>query len=328
MAINPSTLAQFIGRITSPTPEFPFGSSKDETTAGAADGTPYIRLRADDIFGMQQSFLSAAGITPSGNPDNALASQYLDAIVGLNWYQYANYKAESVAIRNGRKFIALAANGPLTANVTDPISPDNGVWVPLLAESQNLIPFNAKITPRLLVDATPRAFSPGEEVSLGWIVGTAFTDLTYIDGKYNAASGGTLYRDVPQEDGLQFYTAAELIASTADKNRVPKNAGVDISDVAAPGFIRVTIDFATASDVFSAKLEVGAFSTKHDVGEAGGAGGGATGGGNDQVFYENGTNVTADYTITAGKNAMSAGPITIDSGVTVEVPVGSVWTVV
>ena len=46
------------------------------------------------------------------------------------------------------------------------------------------------------------------------------------------------------------------------------------------------------------------------------------------VFYENNTNVTADYTITSGKNAVSAGPITIDSGVTVTVPSGSTWTVV
>jgi hypothetical protein len=57
-------------------------------------------------------------------------------------------------------------------------------------------------------------------------------------------------------------------------------------------------------------------------------GGGATGGGSDDVFYENGQNVTANYTITSGKNAMSAGPITVDSGVTVTVPSGSVWTIV
>ena len=48
----------------------------------------------------------------------------------------------------------------------------------------------------------------------------------------------------------------------------------------------------------------------------------------DGVFYENDTNVTQNYTITSGKNAMSAGPITIDNGVTVTVPTGSEWTVV
>lgn len=56
--------------------------------------------------------------------------------------------------------------------------------------------------------------------------------------------------------------------------------------------------------------------------------GGATGGGNDDVFYENSKIVTADYTITSGKNAMSAGPITIADGVTVTIPDGSTWSIV
>ena len=55
---------------------------------------------------------------------------------------------------------------------------------------------------------------------------------------------------------------------------------------------------------------------------------GATGGGSDQVFYENDQNVTTNYTITNGKNAMSAGPITINSGVTVTVGSGETYTIV
>jgi hypothetical protein len=54
----------------------------------------------------------------------------------------------------------------------------------------------------------------------------------------------------------------------------------------------------------------------------------ATGGGNNAVFIENDTNVTADYTITTNKNAMSAGPITVDNGITVTVSVGSEWSIV
>ena len=60
----------------------------------------------------------------------------------------------------------------------------------------------------------------------------------------------------------------------------------------------------------------------------GSVGGGATGGGSDEVFFENGQIVTTNYTITNGKNAMSAGPITINSGVTVTVGTGEVWTIV
>lgn len=60
----------------------------------------------------------------------------------------------------------------------------------------------------------------------------------------------------------------------------------------------------------------------------GAVGGGATGGGSDDIFVENGQTVTTNYTITTNKNAMSAGPITINSGITVTVPSGSVWTIV
>jgi hypothetical protein len=59
----------------------------------------------------------------------------------------------------------------------------------------------------------------------------------------------------------------------------------------------------------------------------GALGGGATGGGADQVFVENGQTVTSDYTITTNFNAMSTGPILVDSGITVTVPSGSNWVV-
>jgi len=45
-------------------------------------------------------------------------------------------------------------------------------------------------------------------------------------------------------------------------------------------------------------------------------------------IYENTLTVSTDYTITDGRNAMSAGPITIASGVTVTVGTGETWTVV
>jgi hypothetical protein len=55
--------------------------------------------------------------------------------------------------------------------------------------------------------------------------------------------------------------------------------------------------------------------------------GGATGGGGDNVFYENSQTVTTNYTITSGDSAMSTGPITINASVTVTVPTGSRWVV-
>ena len=52
------------------------------------------------------------------------------------------------------------------------------------------------------------------------------------------------------------------------------------------------------------------------------------GGGTNRVFFENDIVMTDNYTITAGKNAMSAGPIAVNSGVTLTVPSGSTYTIV
>lgn len=60
----------------------------------------------------------------------------------------------------------------------------------------------------------------------------------------------------------------------------------------------------------------------------GSVGGGATGGGSDEVFVENSQTVTANYTLTTGKNASSAGPVTINSGIAVTVPSGARWVIV
>ena len=56
-------------------------------------------------------------------------------------------------------------------------------------------------------------------------------------------------------------------------------------------------------------------------------GGGATGGGGDEVFVENARVVTTNYTLSTGKSAESVGPITINSGVSVTIPADERWVV-
>jgi len=55
---------------------------------------------------------------------------------------------------------------------------------------------------------------------------------------------------------------------------------------------------------------------------------GAKGGGNDKIFYENGQTITTNYTVLAAVNAMTAGPVSVNAGVTVTVETGSRWVVV
>jgi len=60
----------------------------------------------------------------------------------------------------------------------------------------------------------------------------------------------------------------------------------------------------------------------------GSVGGGATGGGTDKIFNLNGQTINTDYTIPVGQNAVTAGDITIESGVTVTISSGSKWSIV
>jgi len=55
---------------------------------------------------------------------------------------------------------------------------------------------------------------------------------------------------------------------------------------------------------------------------------GPVGGGTDSLFYENGQTMTTNYTIPSTKNAMSTGPITINSGVTLTVDTGARYVVI
>ena len=79
---------------------------------------------------------------------------------------------------------------------------------------------------------------------------------------------------------------------------------------------------AAAAGQFRYNSDTGQFEGYTNAWGSIGGGAGATGGGNDEVFFESDTNVTTDYTITSGKNAHTVSPI-INSGVTVTVPSGS-----
>ena len=115
-------------------------------------------------------------------------------------------------------------------------------------------------------------------------------------------------------------TAAAVVASKVDKT-------ADTGSVKVPVGTTAQRDASPLTGYFRFNATLGKFEGYN--GAAWGAvGGGATGGGSDAVFVENDTTITADYTITTGKNAMTAGPITINNGVTVTVPNGSVWTVI
>jgi hypothetical protein len=45
-------------------------------------------------------------------------------------------------------------------------------------------------------------------------------------------------------------------------------------------------------------------------------------------LFEHANTVSTDYTISLNDNALSAGPVTVNDGIVVTVPAGSIWTIV
>jgi len=143
------------------------------------------------------------------------------------------------------------------------------------------------------------------------LTGTNTAIRTLISDRLQIANASTLYatKSNPSTSGLLAHTG-----------RVTISTNLTVSGNTSLTGIKANNSLGTSGQV----LKTNGTSAYWDA--AGGAG--AVGGGSDKVFYENDITVTTNYTIGTNKNAMTAGPITINSGVVVTVPSGSVWTIV
>lgn len=81
MALN--IFAQYDPRVNPPDTDYPTGSLRDKSTPTSNDGTPLTVAWGNDYVGFTDALLSAAGITHDGNPDTALNSQRLQALVNV-----------------------------------------------------------------------------------------------------------------------------------------------------------------------------------------------------------------------------------------------------
>jgi hypothetical protein len=105
------------------------------------------------------------------------------------------------------------------------------------------------------------------------------------------------------------------------------------NNIALPGTDSVTVPKGTVANrgtgvagKFRYNTDVNKFEGYNGT-SWGTVGGGATGGGSDEVFMENTTTVNTNYTLSTNKNAVSVGPITIANGIAVTVPNNARWVI-
>ena len=180
-------------------------------------------------------------------------------------------------------------------------------------------------------------------------LGAKASDPT-VDNDGDPLNGGDLYYNTT-DDVMKVYTGSAWVTAyvPGDAANITSTA---TGDVAATNVQAAIAELDTekvprTSTTGSARLPVGTsaqrdgtpaagmirynsdLSSFEGYGSAWGAiGGGATGGGTDAWALEHDNTITTDYTIGTGKNVINAGPMTINSGVTVTVPTGSSWSIV
>lgn len=141
-----------------------------------------------------------------------------------------------------------------------------------------------------------------------------YCDGTDIREFINAPVGETTTQTLTNKTLGATTVTADITMSGTGQIKVPASTTANRSGSPTSGMFRFNTD---------------AFKFEGYNGTLWGAvGGGATGGGPDEIFIENGQTVTTNYTITTSKNAGTFGPITVDSGITVTVPSGSTWSIV
>ena len=162
-------------------------------------------------------------------------------------------------------------------------------------------------------------------------------DYTALDGATVTLLSAASLNDVIEFHIFDDFQVADAIQSVGSEQTLSGNltiTGTLTGTGAASTEFRAAVGVSSAGTVIGAGITqlnfIGAGNTFAVTGNTMDVSisGGAMGGGGNRVFLANDITVTNDYEITTGKNAMSAGPLTINSGVTITIPSGSDWTIV
>lgn len=128
----------YVGRVDLTDPNYPWGKGQNRLGSIPNTGTPFDEKWFNDFEGNKQAYLRLAGIVPSGNPDNAVESDQLEAVkrisnaflvgnpVGSFRYGFDFTSANDVGIANDGTFWKYSGTDPYPVTVAEDTDPTAG----------------------------------------------------------------------------------------------------------------------------------------------------------------------------------------------------------
>jgi hypothetical protein len=301
------------------------GTGEQSGTWGTTTNTNFSTAISEAITGTADVAFSSADVTLTLTNTNA-AQTARNLRLNLTG---TSGGARNLILGSGcqiEKFYLI--NNTLADAVTVKNTTGTGVAVP--ATTAMLVFNNAVDVVNPLTYFTGTLVSSSATISGGTINNTAIGGSTAAAGSFTslAASGNTaLTGDLSVNGNTTLGNASgDTILLNAATATIPNNLTFSgTGTIRLPNGTTAERPSPTAGMIRYNTTE--ASFEGYAAGAWGSIGGGATGGGGDQVFYENELTVTTNYTLTTNRNAMSTGPITIDSGVTVTIPTDQRWVI-
>ena len=147
----------------------------------------------------------------------------------------------------------------------------------------------------------------------------------YVDTTAMPLAGGTFTGNVtfnPTEE-LRFFESPPAPGGNTSVQNYVGLKGPTVLDLDGGSEVNYVLTLPTSYPDVAGKAIISDLNGNLSWGFAGGA----SGGGNDQWAVEHDNTITTSYTIGTGKNVISAGPLTVNSGAVVTVPSGSTWVI-
>ena len=277
--------------------------------------------------GTTRGSFSSSGLTVTGN---VTATTFVGNIDAVDGDFDGTLEADAITVAGVALATVIAGTTVTTATNANHVSvADNES-----TNEENLIPFieDASATGNVGLESDGDfSYNP----STGTVTATIFKgNIDAADGDFD----GTLEADAITVAGVALATviAGTTVTTATNANHISvadnestneNNLIPFIEDASATGNVGLESD-----GDFTYNPSTGTVTATKFVGDGSGltgidSGSGAQGGGSDEIFYLSDKNATANYTVT-GHNAMVAGPLTINSGVTVDVAADCVLTIV